>query len=234
MQTALTIAQRRLPIEMTIPPSFRKVNPADFPVLFVVARLRRRCRCRRSTNMATSPSGRRCRKFPAWPRSLIYGAQKFAIRVQADPEAAAARGLSLEDIRTAVSRANSSTPVGTLNGPKQDVALQASGQMDKAADYSKVVVAWRNGSPVKLDEVAQDLRQRRKRQDRDLAERRTRDRARRSRSSRTPTRSRWSIGVLAKLPALRAQIPPSVTMQRDDGPLDFDPSGGEPTSRKRC
>ena len=55
---------------------------------------------------------------------------------------------------TAVSRANSSTPVGTLNGPKQDVALQASGQMDKAADYSKIVVAWRNGSPVKLDEVA--------------------------------------------------------------------------------
>ena len=104
--------------------------------------------------MATSPSGRRCRKFPAWRRSLIYGAQKFAIRVQADPEAAAARGLSLDDIRTAVSRANSSTPVGTLNGPKQDVALQASGQMDKAADYSKIVVAWRNGSPVKLDEVA--------------------------------------------------------------------------------
>ena len=104
--------------------------------------------------MATSPSGRRCRKFPAWRRSLIYGAQKFAIRVQADPEAAAARGLSLDDIRTAVSRANSSTPVGTLNGPKQDVALQASGQMDKAVDYSKIVVAWRNGSPVKLDEVA--------------------------------------------------------------------------------
>src|SRR5256714_1550387 len=84
----------------------------------------------------------------------IYGAQKFAIRVQADPEAAAARGLSLEDIRAAVARANSSTPVGTLNGPKQDVALQASGQMDKAADYRQVVVAWRNGSPVKLEEVA--------------------------------------------------------------------------------
>ena len=74
--------------------------------------------------------------------------------MQADPEAAAARGLSLEDIRTAVSRANSSTPVGTLNGPKQDVALQASGQMDKAADYRQVIVAWRNGSPVRLDEVA--------------------------------------------------------------------------------
>src|SRR5260370_12157143 len=85
---------------------------------------------------------------------VIFGSQKFAIRVQADPEAAAARGLSLDDIRTAVSRANSSTPVGTLNGPKQDVALQASGQMDKAVDYSKVVVAVRHGSPVNLHEVA--------------------------------------------------------------------------------
>src|SRR6201997_972531 len=153
VQTALTIAQRRLPIEMTIPPSFRKVNPADFPVLFV------------SLNSATLPLsavneygditiGQALSQLPGVAQVLIYGAQKFAIRVQADPEAAAARGLSLEDIRTAVARANSSTPVGTLNGPKQDVALQASGQMDKAADYSKIVVAWRNGSPVKLDEVA--------------------------------------------------------------------------------
>ena len=98
--------------------------------------------------------GQALSQIPGVAQAIIYGAQKFAIRVQADPEAAAARGLSLEDIRAAVSRANSSTPVGTLNGPKQDVALQASGQMDKAADYSRVVVAWRNGSPVKLDEVA--------------------------------------------------------------------------------
>ena len=105
--------------------------------------------------MARSPSVRRCRKFRASPRSALTVTQKFAVRVQADPEAAAARGLSLEDIRNAVSRANSSTPVGTLNGPKQDVALQASGQMDKAIDYRQIVVAWRNGSPVKLDEVAQ-------------------------------------------------------------------------------
>ena len=121
--------------------------------------------------------GQTLSQIPGVAQVNIYGAQKFAIRVQADPQAAAARGLSLEDIRAAVARANSSTPVGTLNGPKQDVALQASGQMDKAADYQQIVVAWRNGSPVKLDEVAQDLRQRRKRQDRELAERRTFHRA---------------------------------------------------------
>src|ERR1700680_2680640 len=153
VQTALTVAQRRLPIEMTSPPSFRKVNPADFPVLFVSLG---------STTLPLSAVneygditvGQALSQLPGVAQVLIYGAQKFAIRVQADPEAAAARGLSLEDIRAAVSKANSSTPVGTLNGPKQDVALQASGQMDKAIDYRQVVVAWRNGSPVKLDEVA--------------------------------------------------------------------------------
>jgi Cation/multidrug efflux pump len=109
---------------MTIPPSFRKVNPADFPVLFVVLR---------SATLPLSTVheygditiGQTLSQIPGVAQVNIYGAQKFAIRVQADPQAAAARGLSLEDIRAAVARANSSTPVGTLNGPKQDVALQA-------------------------------------------------------------------------------------------------------------
>src|SRR3979411_2864136 len=145
VQTALTIAQRRLPIEMTIPPSFRKVNPADFPVLFVALR---------SGTLPLSAVheygditiGQALSQIPGVAQVQIFGTQKFAIRVQADPEAAAARGLSLDDIRTAVSRANSSTPVGTLNGPKQDISLQASGQMDKAADYRTVVGAWGHGS----------------------------------------------------------------------------------------
>src|ERR1700676_4065670 len=153
VQTALTIAQRRLPIEMTIPPSFRKVNPADFPVLFVTLG---------STTLPLSAVneygditvGQALSQLPGVAQVTIFGAQKFAIRVQADPEAAGARGLSLEDIRTAAARANSPPPEGPLNGPEQGISLQASGQMDKAIDYRQVVVAWRNGSPVKLDEVA--------------------------------------------------------------------------------
>src|SRR4029078_7590997 len=141
VQTALTIAQRRFPLEMRSPPSFRKVNPAEFPVLFVVL------------NSSTLPLsavneygeitiGQTLSQIPGVAQVSAYGQQKFAVRVQADPEAAAARGLSLEDIRNAVSAANSSTPVGTLNGPKQDVALQASGQMDKAIDYRHIVVKY--------------------------------------------------------------------------------------------
>jgi HAE1 family hydrophobic/amphiphilic exporter-1 len=208
VQTALTIAQRRLPIEMTIPPSFRKVNPSDFAILFI------------SLSSETLPLstvneygditiGQALSQIQGVAQVVIFGTQKFAIRVQADPEAAAARGISLEEIRAAVSRANSSTPVGTLNGPKQDVALQASGQMDNAADYSHVIVAWRNGSPVRLDEIAKVY---------DSVENdKTATWFNGVRSIvlaiyKQPDANTVAVvdGVLAKLPTLRAQIPPSV------------------------
>jgi HAE1 family hydrophobic/amphiphilic exporter-1 len=211
VQTALTIAQRRLPIEMTIPPSFRKVNPSDFAVLFI------------SLGSETLPLsavneygditiGQALSQIQGVAQVVIFGSQKFAIRVQADPEAAAARGISLEDIRTAVSRANSSTPVGTLNGPKQDVALQASGQMDKAADYRHVIVAWRNGSPVRLDEIARvyDSVENDK-----IATWFNGTRSVVLAIYKQPDANTVAVvdGVLAKLPSLRAQIPPSVQIQ---------------------
>jgi HAE1 family hydrophobic/amphiphilic exporter-1 len=208
VQTALTIAQRRLPIEMKIPPSFRKVNPSDFAILFI------------SLSSETLPLstvneygdigiGQALSQIQGVAQVVIFGTQKFAIRVQADPQAAAARGISLEDVRNAVSNANSSTPVGTLNGPKQDVSLQASGQMDKAADYRHVIVAWRNGSPVRLDEVAKVY---------DGVENdKTATWFNGVRSIvlaiyKQPDANTVAVvdGVLAKLPNLRAQIPPSV------------------------
>jgi HAE1 family hydrophobic/amphiphilic exporter-1 len=153
VQTALSVAQRRLPIEMTTPPSFRKVNPGDFPILYI------------SLNSQTLPLSvvneygeitlaQQISQLPGVAQVLIFGAQKFAVRVQVDPVAAAARNISLEDIRTVVSKTNSNTPVGTLNGPKQSVTLTASAAMTKAEEYRKVVVAYRNGAPVYLDQVA--------------------------------------------------------------------------------
>src|SRR3982075_1699914 len=211
VQTALTIPQRGLPIEMTIPPSFRKVNPADFPVLFI------------SLSSSTLPLstvneygditiGQTLSQIPGVARVLTFGPKKSAIRVQADPEAAAARGLSLEDIRAAVSRANSSTPVGTLNGPKQDIGLVASGQLDKHADYRHIGVAWRNGSPVKLDEVARiyDSVENDK-----IATWLNDSRAIVLAIQKQPDANTVAVvdGVRAKLPSLRAQIPSSVVME---------------------
>jgi HAE1 family hydrophobic/amphiphilic exporter-1 len=153
VQTALSVAQRRLPVEMTTPPSFRKVNPGDFPILYI------------SLNSPTLPLSavneygeitlaQQISQLPGIAQVLIYGAQKFAVRVQVDPVAAASRNISLEDIRSVVSKTNSNTPVGTLNGPKQSVTLKASAAMTKAEEYRKVVVAYRNGVPVHLDQVA--------------------------------------------------------------------------------
>jgi hydrophobic/amphiphilic exporter-1 (mainly G- bacteria), HAE1 family len=153
VQTALSVAQRRLPVEMTTPPSFRKVNPGDFPILYI------------SLNSPTLPLSavneygeitlaQQISQLPGIAQVLIYGAQKFAVRVQVDPVAAASRNISLEDIRSVVSKTNSNTPVGTLNGPKQSVTLKASAAMTNAEEYRKVVVAYRNGVPVPLDQVA--------------------------------------------------------------------------------
>src|SRR5205823_1083955 len=153
VQVALSVAARRLPIEMTTPPFFRKVNPGDSPVLFI------------SLNSQTLPLSKvndyaelvlaqQISQLPGIAQVLVFGAQRFAVRVQVDPVAAAARNISLDDIRTVVAKTNSNTPVGTLNGPKQSVTLTASSAMTKAEEYRKVVVAYRNGDPVYLDQVA--------------------------------------------------------------------------------
>jgi hydrophobe/amphiphile efflux-1 (HAE1) family protein len=153
VQSAITTAARKLPKEMTTPPSFRKVNPADQPVLFL------------SLNSSTLPLSavneyadtllaQRISTLPGIAQVSIYGAQKFAVRVQVDPKALASAGISLDDIQNAVAAANSNVPVGQLSGPKQAVTLQASGQLDKAAQYRPLIIAYRNGNPVRLEDVA--------------------------------------------------------------------------------
>jgi HAE1 family hydrophobic/amphiphilic exporter-1 len=153
VQTALTVAQRRLPIEMTTPPSFRKVNPGDFPILYI-SLISPTLPLHVINEYGEITLAQQISQLPGIAQVVVYGAQKFAVRVQVDPVAAAARNVSLEDIRTVVSKANSNTPVGTLNGPKQSVTLTASAAMTKADEYRKVVVAYRNGAPVHLDQIA--------------------------------------------------------------------------------
>src|SRR5438094_7927728 len=142
VQTALTVAQRRLPIEMTVPPSFRKVNPGESAIVYI------------SANSATLPIStvdeyaevvlaQQISQIPGVALVDVQGAQKFAIRVQVDPLAAAARNISLDDIRRVLISANSNSPVGTLYGPKQNVTLLATAAMRHAEEYKAVVVAWR-------------------------------------------------------------------------------------------
>jgi hydrophobe/amphiphile efflux-1 (HAE1) family protein len=153
VQSALTSAARRLPIQMTIPPSFIKANPAQAPVIFL------------NLSSATLPLSevdeyaetmiaQRLSTLTGVSQVLVMGQQKFAVRVQANPEALAAKGMTLEDLQSAVAAANSATPVGTLMGQQQAYTLQANGQLPHASQYENLIVAYRNGAPVRLKDVA--------------------------------------------------------------------------------
>jgi HAE1 family hydrophobic/amphiphilic exporter-1 len=210
VQTALATAQRRLPVEMTTPPFFRKVNPGDFPVLYLSMR---------SDTMplsaiddyAETVLAPQISQLPGIAQVLVYGAQKFAVRVQVDPVAAAARNISLEDIHNVVAEANSSAPVGTLQGDKQVVTLLATGAMEHAADYRNVVVAYRNGAPIKLDEVARVIDSV---ENDKIATWFNDSRAIVLAIQRQPDANTVEVVdmVRAKLPQMRAQIPPAINM----------------------
>ena len=153
VQSMITATLRRLPSELPAPPSFRKVNPADAPVLTLV--LSSPTMPLSTTNdYAEQVFAQQISQIPGVAQVLIFGQQKFAVRIEADPDAAAARGLTLNDVRTAVVAANSSAPVGRLRGENKNLTLKASGSLTKAEDFESIVVAWRNGAPVRLNEIA--------------------------------------------------------------------------------
>jgi len=152
VQTAISSALRQLPQDMPTPPTFRKVNPADQPILYIAL---------------TSPSlplsllneygetimAQKISTIPGVAQVLVYGSQKFAIRVQLDPMALASRTIGIDEVAAAIQRGNANLPTGTLFGPHQALTVQAPGQLLNAAAYRQMVVTYRNGSPVRLNEL---------------------------------------------------------------------------------
>ncbi len=153
VQAAISSSLRRLPADLPNPPSFRKVNPADQPVLFMVVSSST-LPLSRVNDFAESILQQQISQIPGVAQVNVFGSQKYAVRIQADPEAAAARGLSFADIRAAVAAANSNQPTGTLRGERQRVTIEASGQLERAADYEDLIIASRNGVPVRLQDIA--------------------------------------------------------------------------------
>jgi HAE1 family hydrophobic/amphiphilic exporter-1 len=153
VQTALTVAQRRLPVEMTTPPYFRKVNPSDFSIL-LFSLVSPTLPLATVDDYAEITLAQQISQLPGIAQVLVFGAQKFAVRVQVDPVAAAARGIALDDVRNVVAKTNSNTPVGTIAGVRQNTTITATAAMRSASEYGNVVAAYRNGVPVKLSEVA--------------------------------------------------------------------------------
>ena len=118
VQTALTVAARKLPVEMLIPPSFRKVNPADSPII-MFSLISSTLPLSTVDDYGEVTLGQQISQLPGVAQVLVYGAQKFAVRIQVDPVAAAARGIALDDVHNLLAKTNSNTPVGVIVGDKR-------------------------------------------------------------------------------------------------------------------
>ncbi|WP_374410582.1 efflux RND transporter permease subunit [Hydrogenophaga sp.] len=154
VQAALLRAQRTLPTDMTQPPSYRKVNPADAPVLIAAM-----------TSESMSPTEMQdyaehlivptLSMIDGVAQVNVFGSKRFAVRVSVNPAALAARNMALEDVSKALAAANANTPVGSLDGDRQTLTIVGNQQLSKAADFANLVVASRNGAAVRLRDVAE-------------------------------------------------------------------------------
>jgi hydrophobe/amphiphile efflux-1 (HAE1) family protein len=154
VQAAIAAVQRRLPTDMPAPPSLRKTNPADSPILWLALS---------SPTLPLSVVDEYAQTYLAQRISTvegvaqvqIYGAQKYALRVQLDPRALASRGIALDEVRSALASHNVNLPTGVLDGNQQSMTVVASGQLASTGQFREIIVAYRNGAPVRLGELAQ-------------------------------------------------------------------------------
>ncbi len=154
VQSAIAAAARSLPPDMPTPPSFRKVNPADSPV-FYIAMYSATLPTYVVNEYAETQLAQRLSTLPGIAQVQVFGAQKYAVRVQVDPAQLAARGLGLDELQQAVRGANVNQPLGIVDGSRQSFAIRANGQLLTAEAFRAMTVAYRNGAPVRLEEVAQ-------------------------------------------------------------------------------
>ena len=152
VQAAIAKSARQLPPNMPTPPIYNKVNPADQPILYVAL---------------TSPTlplsvvddygetmmAQRISMVDGVAQVSVFGSQQYAVRVQVDPNKLASRGIGIDEVRNAIAAGNVNLPTGTLYGKHQAFTVQATGQLTKAADYRPLIVAYRNGRPVRLEEL---------------------------------------------------------------------------------
>ena len=154
VQSAISAVQRRLPQDMPSPPSFRKQNPAEDPIL-LLALSSSTLPLSVVDEYAETLLAQRISTVDGVAQVNVMGAQKYAVRVQVDPRALAARGIGIDEVRTALNTNNVNLPSGVLDGASKSITLQASGQLGNADAFRRVVVAYRNGAPVRLEDVSQ-------------------------------------------------------------------------------
>ena len=152
VNSAIAGALKQLPQNMPSPPSYRKVNPADQPVLYL-ALSSPTLPLSTVDNYAQTLIAQRVSMISGVAQVQVFGSQKYAVRVRLNPRALAGKGIGIDEVANAIARANSNLPTGTLYGVNQAFTVQTTGQLNDAQAYRPVIVAYRGGSPVRLQEL---------------------------------------------------------------------------------
>ena len=152
VQSAISQAGGQLPPEMPTPPSFRKVNPADQPILYL-ALASPTLKLSDVDEAAETTIAQRLSMVNGVAQVSVFGAQKFAVRVQVDPQALASRQIGIDEVTTALQAGNTNVPTGTLYGASSTFTILSNGKLSSASQFSPLIVAYRNGAPVRLNEL---------------------------------------------------------------------------------
>ncbi len=154
VQSAIAAALKQLPPEMTTPPSYNKVNPADSPI-FYLGLISDTMKPSDVDEYAQTLMAQRISTINGVAQVQVYGSRKYAVRVQVNPNTLASRGIGIDEVQQAISSQNVNTPTGTLYGSHRALTVEATGQLLDAAAYRSMIVAYRNGAPVRLGELGQ-------------------------------------------------------------------------------
>ncbi|MDX2153000.1 MAG: efflux RND transporter permease subunit [Bryobacteraceae bacterium] len=152
VQAAISRALRSLPQDLPAPPSYNKVNPADQPILYMALNSDT-LPASELSEYADTTMAQRISMVSGVAQVEVFGLQKYAVRVQVDPDKMASRGIGFDEVREALTRGNVLLPSGALYGEKQSYTVQANSQLQTAAGFRPLIVAWRNGSPVRMEQL---------------------------------------------------------------------------------
>jgi len=154
VQSAISAATRNLPKALPQPPTFRKVNPADLPILFLAMRSKT-LRQSEVDEYAETLLARQISTIEGVAQVSVFGSAKYAVRIQADPAALATRQIGIDQLVAAVAAANVNLATGALNGATRSTVIHTGGQLNDASEFQGQIVTYRNGAPVRLKDVAQ-------------------------------------------------------------------------------
>ncbi len=153
VQTAISRSLNQLPADMPTPPTYQKVNPADQPILYI-ALTSPTLPMSQLDEYGQTIMAQRISTVSGVAQVQVYGSQKYAVRIQIDPKALTSRSIGIDEVAQAIRSGNVNLPTGVLNGPNKAFTVQTAGQLLEASSYRPLIVAYRDGNPVRLSELA--------------------------------------------------------------------------------